>query len=115
MNIQLTKDSDALISVLYKEYCNKRENGVSKGIAKQFGSSAEIHKSLIPKWNADDVDETCKELSRARLLECFYADNVAQHVWLSDQGIIYMENRFKNGLKDVVGHLETIRNFIPFL
>lgn len=108
--MELTKDSEKLICLMYKSYLKKRRSGYSKSDANNFGSSHDIHESLCPNWIFDDVDDTCRELSRAGLLNCCWADNIAYIVQLSDSGIIYMENRFKNGLKDVVDFLS---NFIP--
>lgn len=115
MTIELTKDSDALICLLYKEYCNRRKSGVSKLEAKQFDGSEEIHRDIAPKLPFDDIEETCRELHRSGLIECFYADNIVQHVWFTDKGIIYMENRFKNGLGEVLSYLERIKGLIPFI
>lgn len=112
--IQLTKDADALICVLYKEYLQRRENGIPKSTAKRFGGSPNIHSQLMSKWSFEDVDETCRELSRAGLLKCFYADNIAYDALLSDAGIIYMEKRFANGLKSVLNYLERIKAFLPW-
>lgn len=97
----LTKDSDKLICILYKSYLESRKAGESKSIARSFGSSHDIHINLCPDWSFNDVDDTCRELSRAGYLNCLWADNIAYEVYLSDDGIIFMENRFKNRLKDV--------------
>ena len=113
MDIQLTKDADALICLLYKQYCQKLKDGVPKTQAKMFGSSEDIHKTIAPKWTFEDVDETCRELSRAGLLECRYADNIVWFAQLSDTGIIYMKNRFKNNLDNVLDYLNKIRNILP--
>lgn len=113
MTLRLTRDSDALICLLYKHYCQQLKRGISKSDAKQFGGSPEIHKSIAPKWTFENVDETCKELSRAGLLNCYCAENIVWDSSLSDEGIIYMENRFKDGLKDVLEYLEKIRNILP--
>lgn len=113
MDMKLTKDSDALICLLYKYYCQKCKGGTSKSEAKFLGSSKVIQKTIAPKWSFDDVDETCRELSRAKLLECFYADDVVYESWLSDNGIIYMENRFKDGLDSVLEYLDKIKNLLP--
>lgn len=109
MDISLTKDSEKLICVIYKSYLEKRKSGISKPKASHLGSSHEIHSNLLPQWSFEDVDDTCRELSRAGLLNCLFADNIAYHVTISDDGIIYMENRFKNGLKDIAAFLS---NFI---
>lgn len=113
MDLRITKDSDALICLLYKQYCQNRKDGISKSNAKMFGSSKEIQSAIAPKWSFDDVDETCRELHRANLIGCFYADNVVYQCWLSDNGIVYMENRFKDGLTSVLDYLEKIKNILP--
>lgn len=110
MNIELTKDSQKLLTLLYKDYLQKREKHIPKSDANYFGSSEHIHKNLLPDELLEDVAETCRELSRANMIACSWADNHAQNVKISDAGIIYMENRFKNGLYDVV---EFLTKFIP--
>ena len=111
--IRLSKDADALICVVYKAYLERRKAGQSKRDARLMGGSPNIHKELLPKWSFEDVDETCGELSIAGLLNCQYADNFAYFVTLSDKGIIYMENRFKDGLSAVLEHLKSLMTFIP--
>lgn len=103
--MNLTKDSQKLICILYKSYLEKRKSGYSKSNANNFGSSHDIHKNLCSNWLFDDVDDTCRELSNIGLLNCMWADNIAYIVRISDQGIIYMENRFKNGLVGVIDFL----------
>lgn len=100
--MELTRDSEKLICVMYKDYLEKRKSGQSKSQANSFGSSHNIHERLLPDWIFEDVDDTCRELSRAGLLNCMWADDIAYRVRISDQGIIYMENRFKNGLSGVI-------------
>ena len=106
--MDLTKDSEKLLCILYKEYLEKRKSGSAKSAAKSFGSSHNIHQSLCPNWIFEDVDDTCRELSRAGMLNCLWADNIAYHVNLSDTAISYMDNRFKNGLKDVVNFIANL-------
>lgn len=99
--MQLTKDAKRLICLLYNDYLQKLKHGSSKSDAKFFGSSHNIHQTLCPNLLFEDVDDTCRELSRAGFINCLWADNIAYSVHLSDDGIIYMENRFKKGLLDV--------------
>ncbi len=108
--MQLTSDADRLICILYKAYLDSRDRGFSKADARCFGSSEKIHEAHFPDWLYEDVDETCRELSRNGLLNCFWADGIAYSVELSDSGICYMENRFKNG---IVGLTDFISKFIP--
>ncbi|MCM1213281.1 MAG: hypothetical protein NC331_11485 [Lachnospiraceae bacterium] len=93
---------------MYKEYLKNRKSGMSKPDAKMFGSSHAIHEDLLPKWSFEDVDETCRELSRSELLHCDWGDNIACRVTLSDTGIIYMENRFKNGLEEITDFISKL-------
>jgi len=83
---------------------------MDKDRAKYFGGSDDIHSSLLPKESFEDVDETCRELSRAKAAVVQYGDDVAIDVWISDKAIVYMENRFKNGL---VGVFDFLSKFIP--
>ncbi len=110
MDITLTKDSDKLLCVMYKSYLEKRKSGHSKSESNFFGSSHVIHENLLPGWSFNDVDDTCRELSRAGLICCSWGDNIALFIKISDSGIIYMENRFKNGLSELV---EFITKFLP--
>lgn len=75
--MELTKDSEKLICLIYKDYLEKRKSGLSKSKANEFGSSHDIHERLCPNWIFEDVDDTCRELHRAGLLTCFWADNIA--------------------------------------
>lgn len=107
--MQLTKDADKLICLIYKDFLQKRKTGSSKSNASYFGSSHNIHEKLCPELLFEDVDDTCRELSRAGFINCLWADNIAYSVHLSDDGIIYMENRFKNGLAEVLDFIEKIK------
>ncbi|MNJ25420.1 hypothetical protein D3C77_198650 [compost metagenome] len=115
MDVKLTKEADALICLLYKEYCEKRKNGAPKDQAKFFGSSEDIHETLTPKLSPADTNDTCWELHRSELLHCFESDDIAYVVQLTDKGIIYMENRFKNGVSEVLDYLGKIKGIIPFI
>lgn len=116
MNVDylLTKDAEKLISLLYDVYLEKRENGKSKACAKQFGGSNLIKEKLLINWSIADIDEICRELNRAGLLNCTYANNTVYLASLSDEGISYLEKRFKNGLKDVIQFLASIGAVLPF-
>lgn len=102
----LTKDADKMVCILYKAYLSKRKDGVDKSNAKHF-SYSEI-KCLKPfdAWSDDDTKATIAEVSRAGLgqmhLDCGFMAN--------DDFVIYMENRFTNGLREVT---DFISKFIP--
>lgn len=110
--IRLTKDSDALICVLYKEYLQRRKDGQPKTEAKFFGGASYIQQNFLPKWSEPDVAETCRELSRKEFLSCQDADNTVWIAVLTDEAIIYMENRFKDGFTEVLDYLEKIKSIL---
>lgn len=112
--VKLTKDADNLICVLYKEYLNRRKSGSTKSSARGFGGSRRIQATLMEKWLFEDVDDTCRELSRAKLLSCLILDNEVGETVLTDKGIIYMENRFKNNIAAVVDHIESLKSLLPW-
>lgn len=113
--IQLTKDSDYLLCMLYKSYLEQRSSGIPKARAACVGSSVDIQRNIFPKWCLDDVDATCRELDRAGMLHCLYADNIVYIATLSDQAIIYMENRFENKVNRVLDYIKKIKSMIPFI
>lgn len=115
MEINLTKDSDYLICSLYNSYLQKRSNGLSKIQSSSTGSSEKIQKEFFPKWTVDDVDATCRELDRAGLLDCFYADDMVYESILSDKAIIYMEHRFERNVNTIMDYIVKIKSMIPFI
>lgn len=112
-NLSLSKDADALICLIYKHYLQKRSEGTSKSNAKFLGDINNIH-SIAQKlnWSIADLEDTCRELSRAGVLTCHFADNTIYAAYLSDEGIIYLENRFKSGVKTLLDYLSKI---VPFV
>lgn len=58
---------------------------------------------------------TCRELDRAGMLQCFYADDMVYESTLSDQAIIYMENRFERNINTVMDYIAKIKSMIPFI
>ena len=113
MDNMLTKDAKVILCLLYKDYLAKRDSGLSKSKANRWGTSHVIHEKLIPKWSFEDVDDTCRELSRAGAIICDWADNIAFHISISDSGIIYMENHYKKLFLEVVDLIGKFVSFIP--
>lgn len=108
--ITLSNDNDFLICVLYKEFIKKRKNGVSKSVARWLGSSDEIQENLMSNWSKEDVATACWELHSKGLLQCSPGDDIAYTTYLTDEGIIYMENRFSDKIEKI---LDYISKFIP--
>ena len=108
--IILSKDNDLLICTLYKSYLEQVKNGSSKSQARQFGSSDELQETLFPTWSKDDVATACWELNSQGFLDCSLGDDLANDVYITNSGIIYMEHRFSNKIEKIVDY---ISKFIP--
>lgn len=112
--MKLTKEAGILLRALYKEYLARRKQEVERADACLFIDLESIRAKYTPKWTAEDLADTCRELGRAGVLQCFYGDDDVSNVILTTDGIIYMENRFKNGLAAIFSCLETLRSFLPW-
>jgi len=110
MSVELTRDAIKLVALLYHSYLEKRKNGIAKGDAKEFRDSAFIHESFVPTWTFDAVEETCRELDRAGFLDCMYASDAVYHAVLADKGIVYMENRTGNSVKEVIKFIAALKS-----
>ena len=112
-DIKLTKDSDTLICVLYKSYLEARKSGASKREAKMLGGASDIQRKLMQKWSLEDVEDTLWSLHRLGLISAMPADNTVYFATLTDDGIYYMENRFKDGISGLIEHLSKLISLIP--
>ena len=110
MEIQLTKDADKLICLIYNDYLNKREAGMSKSSAKAYAERADLPKSLTEHFSLGDVRDTLRELKSTGLVRSYSYSGFA----LSDNGIVYMEKRFPRGISQVLDWLAKIKSAVPF-
>ena len=106
----LTKDSKTVLYHLYKEYCVRRSNGISRSNAKEFHSSESVQKLLFPDWSVSDVDDCMCELGRNGYLSNNRASDLIYDSTLTDKAIVTMENQKKETLLNVVNFLT---QFIP--
>lgn len=104
--MQFTKDADKLICSMYYAYLEKRENGMNKNNARHFSFSEIKALKCCSKWSDSDIKETVAEITRSKLGKMFLDGGF----FANDDFIIYMENRFVNGAKEVLGFLA---KFIP--
>lgn len=107
--IKLSKDNDFLICTLYKSYLEKVKNGMSKSNARSLGSSDEIQEQLLKNWHKDDVATSCFELCDKGLLTCLPADDIAYRTYLTEDGIIYMENRKLDKLDKLIDYISKLK------
>ena len=106
----LTKEQKHLLVSMYKEVLS-RQPALTMEKANYFHDSDEIKNLFLPDLSSDYVSDLCWKLKSKGYIICYPGDDLANEIQLSDSTIIYMENRFKNGLKDVATFLS---NFLPF-
>ncbi len=104
--MELTKDADLVACCIYREYLNRRKSGISKREAAGF--SQDFYKSTdkLSSWSMDDFLYTLGELRRAGFVRTYITGSFG----ITDQLIIYMESRFKNGFIELT---DFIAKFIP--
>lgn len=103
MSETLTRDADKMISVFYKEYLERIENGMSKTEAIQFegGYPLKWKKDLFPDKDEQDCVMTFKELKDEFGFMVFTTGDFL----LSDKAILHMERRFPKGAKQVLDYI----------
>lgn len=105
--MELTKDGDKLISTIYGVYLKRKKSGVSKFEATSFDSDwMEIY---FPNESKQDLSFAFMELKKAFGLKV-YSDGA---FFLSDTAIIYMENRFPDGVKQVFDYITKALGVLP--
>lgn len=107
VEIELTREADELVTVLYRIYLHRRECGSPRRSASYFGTAEQIKERLPRLWHLYDVEDACWELVNAGLLDALPGDDTVNEAKLSDLGIIWNQQRFKRGLSDVLSTLET--------
>lgn len=109
MSVELTKDADNLICAAYHLYLKRREEGTSKSNAGYFEMDTPALAALFS--NNDDLIYTVRELKKAGLVTMYIRGSFR----LTDQAILYMENRFSNGVDQLLERLGKIKALIPFI
>ena len=103
--MRISNDCDALLCVLYREYCTRRAHGVPISQASYFRDDSSIRENFMPLWPVDDVSDVCWRLVNHGLLFATPGDDKANNVMLTEEGIIYMESRFDGQLEKVLERL----------
>lgn len=114
--IEITKDADALICLMYKKYCENRKAGKSIEESVCMGDDTDIVETLTPKWLLDDITHLCWYLHGKGLLFCMEGSDHANNVCITDDGIRYMQDRFPNGISQLIDAISKIAGFVtPWL
>lgn len=104
----LTNEQKHLLVSMYKEVIS-RQPALSMEQANYFNNSDQLIELFSLDLSSDYVSELCWKLYSKGYIICYSGDDLANDISLSDKTIVYMENKFKHGLKDVLLFLS---NFI---
>lgn len=107
----LTKDADKLICIIYKDYLTRRKSGESKRTARDYSDKAKWPDTFYREFDGRNLYDTLIELKRAGYIRCYLDAGFA----IEDAGIIYMEQRFPNGISQVLDWLSKAKSLIPFV
>ncbi|OAO18533.1 hypothetical protein [Mammaliicoccus lentus] len=105
----LTKQQQYIITNLYKIFKDRQNSGLSRNEARIFKSSDEVHTEFFNYLNKEDFIADTRTLKGEGYITGAFASNMVVEIAISDKTIIYMENRFKNNIKDIVKFLSDIR------
>ncbi len=108
----LTKQQQYIITNLYKIFKDRQKRGLSRSESKNFKSSDEVHKEFFDYLNKEDFIADTRTLRGKDYITGAFASNMVVEIAISDKTIIYMENRFKNNIKDIVKFLNDIKGII---
>lgn len=109
---KLTKDANALLKEMHREYKRRRKKGQSRQNAAIFGDSTDIQQEIMSDWSIEDINSVCYELHSADLLNCIFGDNDVLIAILTDSSIECAENRFVDAAKAI---WNLLKEFIPFI
>ncbi len=99
-NVLLTKSTDKVLCQLYKEYLSRIKNNISKSNALVFDTT-----SISQLFGNQDIDFEISELKKNSLIEAW----ITGEVLLRSEAIVYMENRFKNGLIEITDFIAKLK------
>lgn len=108
----LSKDAQELLSVIYKEYLDRINNGISKSKAKILGSGEELHQNFFENWLYDDFIDTMRSLANSGYISNKWASNKIFRSILLDKSIVTMEARFGNDLDKVINFISKIKSIV---
>ena len=96
----LTKEQKFLLVSMYKEVLS-RQPALSTEKANYFDDSNEVQALFMPHLSSDYVSYLCWKLQSKGYIQCYPGDDLSNEIQLTDETIVYMENRFSNNIKEL--------------
>lgn len=107
----LTNEQKKLLVSMYKEVLC-RQPALSMEKANYFRNSDEVRDMFLPELSSDYVSTLCWKLKSKGYISCEPGDDLANNICLEDRTIIYMKQRFPNGLKSVLKFLSDAKSIL---
>lgn len=101
---ELTHSTDKVLCILYDVYLKRRKNGLSINAASDFEYDIHLSDKRLLKIGESDFSNATAELNDVGYIKK-YIDGSFN---LTPTAIVDLENRFKNGAKDVLNFLTNL-------
>lgn len=99
----LTKTADKFLCLTYAVYLKRIKEGMSRSDARIFDPTEPWRNEVFSDLSRNDYMDAIGELCDSLGVEMEMSGDFT----LNSSTIVYMENRFKNGLKDVLGYVSS--------
>lgn len=100
----LTNEQKKLLALMYKEVLS-RQPALPFEEANYFQNSDNLIELFDIKYDSDHMSSLCWKLFAKDYIFCTPGEDLANNIILSDKAIIYMENKFKSSVKEILSFL----------
>lgn len=109
--MDITRSADKVICLIYKEFLDRRNSGASIEDARDFSDAFCMSLPKLSSMNPSDVETAFQELNDADYIKRYITGDFD----LTNSGIIYMESRFGDNVKNVLDWIGKLIGAIPFV
>lgn len=107
--MELTKNADKVLCVIYKIYLKRIKDGVGMEKASLFEYDFTKEDKAFTKMEESAIFMALSELGDAGYIRR-YTDG---GFLLNRSAVVKMENRFSDGMKEVLSYIESVFNVLP--
>lgn len=113
-NIMLTKFAKELLCAIYSEYKRKIEDGGNAASVQYFAGADYWHRTYFAQKPTSETVRALMELDSHNLIDALFCDNTVGEIYLTDQGIVFMETQKTRNVDAIFQWIERIRSLFPF-
>lgn len=112
MTNKLTNEADFLLCLLYEQYTKNRKEGQSRFDAKIIGGPEFVQEHSAPTWPTHDIADAACELWRQGYAVCLAGDDEVDCIALADEGVAYVEERFRGNREKLFAHITALGRLV---